>query len=478
MLLRFYTILFIICFYSIIGKSQSYKTDPIKIDSSLFSSEKKIITNIQIVGNKKTKQHIILRELVFANGDTIITTDFLQQLEQSQKNLLNTTLFNFVQIDWAALDSSRVFVVIQLTERWYLFPLPIFEIDDNNFNTWWKDKDFSRINYGGQLIQENFRGRKEKLNIVAKYGFTERYRIKHQIPYLNKAQTIGMAYSFSYNRLDEVAIGTINNKRITYKSDNNDALQNLAFGLGFSFRKKIFASHSVGFSYDNTSIESKLLSFQPNYLPNRKTRTEFLSIFYRFVFDNRDSKNYPLNGSFFSGQISKQGFNLFANAVDQTKISASVKKFIPIVNRLYLASSLGVTSILRKNDAYITQAGLGYSSYGLRGYEFYVIDGQQVGLSKTQLRYQLVKPKSAKVGFLPIPQLSKFHYALYLGAFTDFAYVQDDVGFVRNDLANEIQFGTGLGLDFVTFYDIVIRAEYSFNKFGESGFFFHFVAPI
>jgi hypothetical protein len=56
--------------------------------------------------------------------------------------------------------------------------------------------------------------------------------------------------------------------------------------------------------------------------------------------------------------------------------------------------------------------------------------------------------------------------------------VDDNLDFPKNSLADELQFGYGIGLDFVTYYDIVLRSEYSFNKFGEHGFFLHFVAPI
>ncbi len=123
------------------------------------------------------------------------------------------------------------------------------------------------------------------------------------------------------------------------------------------------------------------------------------------------------------------------------------------------------------------QNGLGYNSFSIRSYEYYVIDGQNIGLAKAQIRYQLVKPRSVGLGNLS-DRFGKFHYAFYLGLFTDFGYVQDNNGFVENNLANDLQYGSGISLDFVSYYDIVIRSEISINKFGESGFFIHFVAPI
>jgi hypothetical protein len=38
--------------------------------------------------------------------------------------------------------------------------------------------------------------------------------------------------------------------------------------------------------------------------------------------------------------------------------------------------------------------------------------------------------------------------------------------------------GIGAGIDIVTYYDKVMRLEYSVNGWGESGIFIHFIAGI
>jgi hypothetical protein len=48
----------------------------------------------------------------------------------------------------------------------------------------------------------------------------------------------------------------------------------------------------------------------------------------------------------------------------------------------------------------------------------------------------------------------------------------------ENPLANTWQFGYGIGLDYVTYYNLVFSVEYSLNRMGESGLFLHFAAPI
>ena len=82
------------------------------------------------------------------------------------------------------------------------------------------------------------------------------------------------------------------------------------------------------------------------------------------------------------------------------------------------------------------------------------------------------------LGFVPSPKFSTVPYAFYLNAYFDEAYVHDDQFKQLNFLSNAWESGYGAGIDFVTYYDMVFRFEYSFNKLGESGFFIHFTAPI
>lgn len=477
-MLRASCFLILCCFFSGVF-AQAFKINPVARDSSMYEMPYKSIHAIQIVGNKITKEHIILRELTFKKNDTLNNEAFIEALEQSKKNLLNTSLFNFVKIDWAIIDPEQVFIVIQVEERWYTFPLPIFEIDDNNFNTWWRDKDYSRINYGGLLIRNNFRGRKEKLSLIAQFGFTERLRLKYEIPYINKSQKSGIGFNFSYNRLDEIVYNTENNERSLYKSTDGDATKNYAGGIEYTYRRKIFNKHRIGVEYDLYSIQDTVTDLNPNYLRGSETESQFLSLYYQFTHDNRDSRNYPLKGNYVDLGVRKYGLGVLTDRLDLTNFQFHFRKYVELKERWFAATSLRGVLAANNNQPYLLQNGLGYSStFNVRSYEYYVIDGQNIGLAKAQIKYQLVKPNYTQLDFVPLERFNKFHYAFYLGLFSDFGYVEDNIGFPGNDLANEFQFGMGIALDFVTYYDTVVRSEFSMNKFGESGFFLHFVAPI
>lgn len=466
-------------FWSLLAAAQAYQVDPIMEDSSINDDQVLVVQNILLVGNAITKNQIIYREILIAPGDSINYKSFKAALIQSQKNVLNTGLFNFARIDWARIDSNKVQIVVQVTERWYTFPIPIFEIDDNNFNTWWEEKDFSRINYGFHVVRNNFRGRKEKVSLTAQFGFTERFRVRYEIPYISKNQRSGLGFNYTYNRLDQIAYTSENNKRLQYKSTQGDAIKNYSTGIRYTYRKEIFRTHTLGLEYDRYQIQDTVRELNPNYLGSNRLKNAFFSLYYSLVEDKRDNKSYPLTGSLWTLYAKKLGLGIEDNGVDLLNFSASARKYWDLKRGWYFATGIRGEYAANNNQPYSLQNGLGYSStYAIRAYELYVIDGQNIGLAKAQLKYQIVKPREAEFGFVNYPKLSKFHYAFYLGVFGDAAYVEDNTGFVQNNLANTWLYSTGIGLDFISYYDVVLRTEFSINKLGESGIFIHFVAPI
>src|SRR5688500_624063 len=89
-----------------------------------------IVNNVLVLGNKVTKRFIIMRELSFSENDTIRYTQLDEKLKTSKQNLLNTSLFNFVTIDTFDTRANRANIIITVKERWYTWPVPIFELAD------------------------------------------------------------------------------------------------------------------------------------------------------------------------------------------------------------------------------------------------------------------------------------------------------------------------------------------------------------
>ena len=130
-----------------------------------------IISKIDIQGNKTTKRQIITRELCFKENDTIKRKDLDLLIKKSRDNLLNTTLFNFATIEKSTISSNYIVININLTERWYTWPVPILQLTYNNFSMWLRKPEIERLDYGAYIIQNDFRGRKETLKLLIKYGY-------------------------------------------------------------------------------------------------------------------------------------------------------------------------------------------------------------------------------------------------------------------------------------------------------------------
>ncbi|MBK9762160.1 MAG: hypothetical protein IPO87_02080 [Flavobacteriales bacterium] len=101
------------------------------------------INSITLKGNRVTKERIIIRELVCAEGDTVSSEEMYERFERSRQNLMNTGLFNTVSVLPFYTGRYEVTVEVVVNERWYLWPSIIFDLADPNFNTWWLTKDFS-----------------------------------------------------------------------------------------------------------------------------------------------------------------------------------------------------------------------------------------------------------------------------------------------------------------------------------------------
>ena len=66
-------------------------------------------------------------------------------------------------------------------------------------------------------------------------------------------------------------------------------------------------------------------------------------------------------------------------------------------------------------------------------------------------------------------------FRIYARLFGDagYAYNKSNTIMFSNSLTNRVLGTYGLGVDVVTFYDFVLRLDYSFNQLGQNGLFLH-----
>src|SRR5690606_38365233 len=124
-------------------------------------------------GNKKTREHVIIREMGLQPGDSIPISNVSLSLDRIKLNILNTKLFNDATINIRNWDENGLDLYVEVVEKFYIIPIPFIQLADRNLNEWWvdRDKDFKRIQYGATVNWSNFRGRNETLSITASLGF-------------------------------------------------------------------------------------------------------------------------------------------------------------------------------------------------------------------------------------------------------------------------------------------------------------------
>ncbi len=450
-----------------------------------YGSAYLLIHKIEIRGNKLTRPRIILRELRFQEGDTVQLSELPQLLKTSRENVFNTGLFNFVTLDTvrSPVSSQGIDLTIHVIERWYIWPWPFFEISDRNFNSWLETTDFSRLTYGVDVAFFNMRGRNETLKIPIHLGFNQKYGLNYQIPYVNRKQTIGFSFGGDYERNHEVIVACSKNKPVYFKDPGLYPREKFYGFLELEIRPSFYAHHSIMVSWNQYHFSDTLLMVADSmlkpfytYSVNKQQVVSYFSFDYQYKNDRRDVKFYPLKGFYFDAELVQNGFP--GADVNELYVKSNLRKYWQLSKRWYLASGVLAKVTLSPDPPYFMQRGLGFGREFVRGYEYYVIDGRNFVVAKNNLKFAILPQRVAMLGFLKSKKFNTVPYALYMNVLFDAGYVYNSYVQPQNDLQNSLLVGYGVGLDFTTYYDIVLRAELTMNGKGEPGIYLHFMAPL
>lgn len=436
-----------------------------------------VLDTIEIYGNKTTRTHIITRELLFRKNDTLEVAHLPALLEKSRSNLLNISLFNFVTVETRDRSAGHIAIIVSVVERWYLWPYPVFELADRNFNAWWRARNLSRVSYGVNLIWHNFRGRRESLSLFTLLGYDHKLSLEYNIPYINKNQKTGVAFGASIGGTHEAAALTDSSNGVVFVKDENRYLKTgSGVWISLSYRPSYNLTHYITAAYNHYRADSFLLKINPQY---GTPEADYVSFAYQFKADYRDYKHYPLNGWYADFYIEKTGLpSGTTNAVNHWRAEANLRYYQSLQQRWYWAAGIYTGISDNRRPPYPLAGGLGYGRYFVRGYEYYVIEGYRQMLARLNLKYALIPTKVYEIRPIRTQKFSKVHYAFYLNLFTDAGYAQRWPGTPPTLLNNRLLYSAGAGLDFVTYYDKVLRVEYTLNHLGQTGIYIHFIASI
>jgi len=445
--------------------------------ANIDSTSVVIVQDIRISGNQKTKDPIILRELTFGVGDSLTLAGLHVKLEASTVNLLKQPLFHFVYTEIEPGDSPvQVRILITVTERWYTWLWPVFEISDRNFNAWLENGDLTRLSYGLFFQQENFRGRLEKLHIRLKFGYQQQIAVLYESPYLNRKKTIGAGVSMSAGRQREVGYITLNDKLQYYRS-SNFLLKELDMAVFVRYRPDIHFSHTLQLRFNRLILSDSLLKMNPDYTQGSLTTPDFAELSYFIKVDFRDQRAYPLRGWYGDAELARFGL-LPGSEIGFITLRPNLRTYLPLAGRWFSAFGAAAKFTAGGEAPYYLNRALGYRRDYVRGYEYYVTEGQNFLVFKSDIKFALIQPAIKKIGWISSEKFNTIPYSVYLSAFADIGRAWPEEYNSTNNLQGKTQFGVGLGVDLITYYDKVMRMEFSVNAKGESGFYLHFMAAI
>lgn len=469
-----------------------------------FSTPYVEITKIEITGNKRTKEKIIIRELDFKQGDSLAvgihksayavgkgqkrfsrtdSSEVSLRLRYSRENIINTKLFLMVDLYLEEIEDDNYKLKINVQERWYFWAFPILQLDYPNFNDWLRDPDLSNLTMGLFASHNNLWGLGHQASVKAYGGSSQGVALGYLVPWVGDGQKIGLLLGGGWRRSSVVEYGSLENER--QMSFEEGSTQNFHFVSTLKFRPSLYNYAKVRLTASNVSMTDSLYSLTldesiASYLPANLQNIYFMTLYMDYLYDSRNSHTYPLKGSYFKGFVEKQGLGIIGHDVDYFNYGVDMHFYQEINDRWYVAEMFKLLTSSGENIPYYFKQNLTSGDDFIRGYDLYALRGDNMYYFRSNLKYNVIKPavKKARKEKDKDSQFKNVPYAFYLNLIADVGYMRDNKYGQYNPYNNKMLYSWGLGIDFVTYYDMVLRFEYVFTNIQSHGFFFGFGMPI
>ncbi|RMF57510.1 MAG: hypothetical protein D6748_10975 [Calditrichaeota bacterium] len=398
-------------------KGQQSVQFPVKIDSVI------------IVGNEKTKDEVILREIPFTFPDSLT----LEDLQVIQNRISNLLLFNRVELKLIPAG-ERNYLMVEVTEMWYIYPVPIFFLND---------KEWDRISYGFQLTHLNFRGMNELLSIGGWLGYNPAFFLTYQNPWVGKKKR----YILGVRLFTKLVANRF------FDFDERHLYGNVTLGKRFDLHRSIMTTFSLRRIVLPPEFQQYSVSGNGTDLIPKITLT--------YKLDYRDLIEYPRSGYYFEWIISRSGF---------TKNQPRFWRF-DLDNRAYFkltpTLSIGGRNLTRLNKGELPiydRIFIGYMNR-IRGYFDTRMTAKNLMLNSVELRWSIlpIRYLSVKSDNFFRHFLHNLKYGISLGAFIDSGIAWDSAP--QLNLKNH-NTGYGLGIHIHLPFIYLIRIERAWNDQG------------
>ncbi|MEO0265808.1 MAG: outer membrane protein assembly factor BamA [candidate division WOR-3 bacterium] len=346
-------------FVNVLPYSEEVRDSFIDLKIYIFEGPRIKIRKIDIVGNTKTYDEVIRRELDVLPGEFFSR----QKLIKSQRDLYYLNFFENVEVNFSPTDDSNfVDLTFKVTEKY-----------TGNIGLGATYSQLDGLSAYFQIQQPNFRGKGEIANLLIEYGFRKRnFQIGFTKPWLfwRKQQAGFNLYSLS----------TYYPQYTVSKTGGN-----LSYGRRvINDYWRIFTQYTLERTklYD---IDSSLLASPTySYWANRGWQWSS-SIFYSLSFDNRDRVFNATTGNIFkydgtlSGGPLRGDIHFFKQEFELSKLIPEFKNVIGAVSFKtgYIRGLYHPDSIPFYERFFLGDVG----PYGLRGYELRSVGPRENGIN-------------------------------------------------------------------------------------------------
>jgi hypothetical protein len=236
----------------------------------------------------------------------------------------------------------------------------------------------------------------------------------------------------------------------------------------YVYRPGLRVKHIFRLGYVYEKIADTIVALNHNYFSNGEKTASFPFVGYTFRYTNADYNLYPTKGFLSETTILHRGVTKDMNLTQLTAINSYT---VPVLPKTQLQFKEGAVLNLPFDQPFYNSSLFGY--YGnifMRGYEYYVIDGDAGIIGRATVQHELLN-FTVRPG-LDNKRLVSYPIRIFGKLYTDagYAYEKDPGNSLLN---NKLLHSWGLGVDLVMPYDVIFKVEYSFNQLGGNGLFLH-----
>ena len=471
---KFIVILIMCCINSDVNSQGPYFSDSatqktVAPDSTAKLQLKKII----ITGNKKTKSYIILREMQVKPGDSVIISQMQAALETARSFIYNTTLFVEVNVSPVVINANDFDIVVNVVERWYIFPIPVFQLADRTYNEWVEKYNASldRVSYGIRFYHKNASGRNDQFSITLINGFTRNISFNYKAPYSNPSLTEGVSVEGGFSQTREIPFLTSDKNNILYFKNDDFVKEEWFVSAAYISRKGLKKKETFTLGFRHIKVDDSVISqrYNPAFFNSNKAFQNFPELEYKLQFIDVDNILYPLRGYTASFIINKRGLQ-FTDNINRLSLRTAYNLYFTYPGKWYSSFRFSGEIKLPFDQPYINRRALGYKDDYLRGDEYFVIDGVANALAKFDFKKEILKFYLPT--FLKSKTYNRLPFTAYAKIFADMGYAYIQAEFDTR-LNNRLLYSGGFGIDILTLYDLKLSVEYSVNQLGQKGLFLH-----